>query len=85
MIEPRFSIFGIDPHSKVFELPSHSEAVGHRLLLGVHVEEVIVERGRLVHVHARTKVEQEAGVVAEKPGTERPVEISDQYVGKNQC
>ncbi len=82
MIEPRFSVFGIDPHSKVFELASHSEAVGHRLLLGVHVEEVIVERGRLVHVHARTKVEQEAGVVAEKPGTERPVEKIDQYILK---
>ncbi len=53
-------------------MASHSEPVGHRLLLRVHVEEVVVERRRLVDVHARPEVEQEARVVAEETGTQRP-------------
>ena len=70
--QPRFSVLSVEPEAEVLELASHPEAVGHRLLLRVHVQVVVVEGGRLVDVHPRTKVEEEAGVVAEEFRTQGP-------------
>ena len=70
--QPRFSVLSVEPEAEVLELASHPEAVGHRLLLRVHVQVVVVEWSRLVDVHPRTKVEEEAGVVAEEFRTQGP-------------
>ena len=77
-------VFGVNPESEILELPAHAQPVRHRLLLRVHVEEVVVEGSRLVDVHPGTEIEQEAGIVAEKFGTKSPERIQTKYGSKMQ-
>ena len=69
---PTLSVLRVQPEPHVLELSAHAEAVGHGLLLEVHVHVIGVEPRRLVAMHLWSEWEQEAVGRAVKLGAQGP-------------